>query len=157
MKVQHTCPTKGDNVIKIIFIVQLFLSCIIILFLHWILSIAFSIFWILSHKLITNKIICVKCIYNLGNRFETIENYEAQYKKIFNRSCKIITLYLMGEWSFSIVIGIITLVISYSLIKILVITLMIFQIYTIFYFNFRVMKYHCPRCLARNGYPYSRI
>ncbi|MBN1215419.1 MAG: hypothetical protein JXA99_08235 [Candidatus Lokiarchaeota archaeon] len=151
MKVPNKCPAHRDPLSAIINYIQLGLSCIIVFFIHWSLSLIYIVYWIFFIFIFLDKYVCKNCIYKIGSKVDSIEEYSNKYGKIFLNCFKKMIPLMILQWFFPIISGLIYSILDHNTINLLIIIPLIgTQIFLLIFFMIRAKKKHCPNCLLRN-------
>ncbi len=113
MNIPEKCPSKSDKSFLYLNIVRLVLSSIILFLFHWIVMVGYIIFWIVLNFVFVDNYLCKICIYTVGAKFESIEDYNKEYQTIFQKRMNFVLKFQLIDWFFAAFIGIIILFYNY--------------------------------------------
>lgn len=113
MNVPEKCPSKSDKVFLLLNVVRLILSSIILFLFHWIVMLGYLIFWIIFNLVFVDNYLCKICIYTVGERFTSIEEYNNEFQFLFEKRMNIVFKFLFFDWFFAALISVIILFYNY--------------------------------------------
>jgi len=113
MIIPEKCPSKSDKVFLALNIVRLILSIVILFLFNWIVMLGYLIFWIGFNFVFIDKYLCKICIYKVGGKFNSIEEYNKEFQAIFQKKMNVVFKCLLFEWFFAAIIGVIILFYNY--------------------------------------------
>ena len=113
MKIPEKCPKKKDSVFPILNLLRGIISMIILYLFHWIVMLGYMVFWIILNFIFLNKFVCSICIYKKGGEYETIEDYNNDYKVIFHKRMGIVLRLQLIDWFLAAIIGMIIILYQY--------------------------------------------
>lgn len=113
MNIPEKCPSKSDKIFLLLNLVRLVLSLVILWLLHWIVMLGYLIFWIIFNFIFVDNYLCKVCIYTVGGKFNSIEEYNKEFQAVFQKRMKNVFRFLLFDWFFAAVISIIILFYNY--------------------------------------------
>lgn len=143
------CPANLDKVYTILNVSRLIISCIILLFFHWGVSLCYLLFWLVYIFYYNRKYLCEKCVYGeLGKNSQSVEEYHDKYGEMFQKRLTKCFPALIFDWFFAILIGVIIMIFNIILIP-LILILIFFQLALLIISWKRIPVKHCGHCLYK--------
>ncbi|MFX0072801.1 MAG: hypothetical protein ACFFAO_17100 [Candidatus Hermodarchaeota archaeon] len=152
MKIPEICPGREDKAFTALNIIRMVSANIILFLFSWILMIVFLSFELFFTFIFTKLFLCKKCVYSLGEQYNSIKEYVKNSGDEFLKRQKIIFPILLFEWYFPTIIGIIFIciyILMNIILAIVMIALLIFQILFTFITIRRTPNKHCLECIYR--------
>jgi len=75
--------------------------------------VGYVIFWILFNFVFVDNYLCKVCIYTVGAKFNSIEEYNKEYRESIRKRMKVVFRFLLFDWFFAAIIAVIILFYNY--------------------------------------------